>query len=544
MSEDQFPCPFCGEKISKSAKLCRFCKSTVSYDLYIFQIPEDTKRKDIVQKILEKDNKKFFSTFGAARKALEKKNEPFLQNLRMEDVEKFTQIFQDNDIPFDQTIHNHNINPTFWTKKNIMMVTMSVAALSMVIYFYRNPPPSFLAKLPQKQMLMDQPMKEITLGGKTSETEPDERDRQESPKLTKETHATIENLLISTATVFADNSEGSAFFVSKNGHLISNHHVTKSIKDVLIQTFDGKRFKGKVLKSDPYYDLCLIQIDSTDYPPLKLGDATKLHPGDTVWTIGSPHGLSFSVTKGIVSFVGRNVNGKAFVQADVAINPGNSGGPMITDDGEVIGINNFIMKETQGLNFAIPVNYLYMGTSPILADVIETKPDSGTMVTWRSWERGNPTPASTTTTEPAPEMKSSEPNEMDSLVKRLKAADDDLAARQRKKDAEIADMQGKIDDFKKGFQNAQTVSDQDLILETIRKLGIQKIDLEIGKLDHYLNYNKSVMDLMVRAKQITSYDSTASQHYEQEISKLKKNKIEAESQKETKITDRKSLEKN
>jgi serine protease Do len=101
----------------------------------------------------------------------------------------------------------------------------------------------------------------------------------------------------------------------------------------------------------------LIKIESNDYPPLRLGDATKLHAGDTVWTIGAPHGLEFSVTKGIASFVGRNVGGKSFIQADVAINPGNSGGPMINDQGEVIGINNFIIKQTVGLNFAIPVNY-------------------------------------------------------------------------------------------------------------------------------------------------------------------------------------------
>src|SRR5204863_1948144 len=115
-----FFCPYCGETISKSAKICRFCNNTVSYDLYIFEIPEDTKRGDIAKKIIEMDKKKFFSSFGSARKALEKEDEPFLENLRMEDAEKFTKIFQDNEIPFDQTIHNHNVNPPFWTKKNII----------------------------------------------------------------------------------------------------------------------------------------------------------------------------------------------------------------------------------------------------------------------------------------------------------------------------------------------------------------------------------------------------------------------------------------
>lgn len=536
-SEAQFPCPFCGEKISKSAKLCRFCKSNVSYDLYIFQIPEDTKRGDIAKKIVELDQKKFFNSFGAARKALENKDKPFLENLRLEDAEKFTQIFEDNEIPFDQTLHAHHVTEPFWTKRNVAMVAVSTITLGMIGYFYANPPPSYLSKLPAKDGAVET-VKEIHLG--KDETIQNRNDQQ--PQISKEAHANIENLLISTATVFAEKSEGSAFFVSRSGHLISNHHVTRGLKEVLVQTYDGKRFKGKVLKDDPYYDLCLIQIESNDYPPLKLGDATKLHAGDTVWTIGAPHGLSFSVTKGIASYIGRNVNGKAYVQADVAINPGNSGGPMIDDSGVVIGINNFILKETQGLNFAIPVNYLYMGSAPILDGVIDTMPDSTTMVTWRSWERGTPTP-SPAVTEPAPEMKYTEPSEMDGLIKKLKSADEDLAIRQRKKDAEITDMNNKIDDFKKGYDNAPTVSDQDLILQTLRKLGIQKIDLEIEKLDNYLSYNITATDLMVRAKQITAYDASASSHYDQEIAKLKKNKADALAQKEAKLNDRKALQK-
>ncbi len=539
-------CPFCGEQILKSAKICRFCKHSVSVDVFIEHIPENTNLGEIARQFSEKGPKNLFPTFGALRKKLHSRG-LFASDVKPDDMEKIADLFDQFGITIQQK-HASQTSKSSSVPVNSLVLLLVVFTVGTFLFFYVYKPKqsAFSSSAPT---VTDSSGGQLIGEGSREQSHTVEMNNNQPP-LTNQSHANIESLLISTATILINGGSGSAFFVSREGHLISNQHVTKSQKEVDVLTFDKKRYKGKVIRSQDFYDLSLIKIESTDYPPLRLGDATKLHPGDTVWTIGAPHGLEFSVTKGIASFVGRNVGGKSFIQADVAINPGNSGGPMINDQGEVIGINNFIIRQTVGLNFAIPVNYLYSGTSPILDNVVQTIPDSGIMATWRSWEKESS--KTTANHESVPESSPSIPNnnssnntsgnELNELNSELKAAEQKLSNNHKKLDAALAILDKKIATINAQYSNSQTVSDQEKIGQSLRKLQIEYIDVEINKLDELISFSKSALTIMQKAKQLSISNPTLSKHYTDELQKISQSKLESENLKASKLQQRSNLQ--
>lgn len=157
------------------------------------------------------------------------------------------------------------------------------------------------------------------------------------------------------------NSLGSGFIMSKDGYVITNHHVVANADQVIVRLSDRREFSAKVIGSDPRSDVALLKIDANNLPTLTIGSSEKLKVGEWVLAIGSPFGFEHTVTAGIVSAKGRSLPSEQyvpFIQTDVAINPGNSGGPLFNMKGEVVGINAQIYSETggfMGLSFAIPI---------------------------------------------------------------------------------------------------------------------------------------------------------------------------------------------
>ncbi len=157
--------------------------------------------------------------------------------------------------------------------------------------------------------------------------------------------------------------QGSGFIVSPDGYIITNNHVVGDMDKVQVTLADGRRFEAKLIGTDPQTEVALIKIDAKDLPCLPIGDSDALRVGDWVLAIGSPFGLSHSVTSGIVSARGRGnvgiVDYADFIQTDAAINPGNSGGPLLNMRGEVVGMNTAILSPSggnNGIGFAIPMN--------------------------------------------------------------------------------------------------------------------------------------------------------------------------------------------
>jgi putative serine protease PepD len=161
--------------------------------------------------------------------------------------------------------------------------------------------------------------------------------------------------------------EGSGFVLDKSGHIVTNDHVVDGASSITVRFSNGKSAKATLVGSDPSSDIAVIKVDvdSSELSPLTLGDSSSVEVGQGVIAIGSPFGLENSVTAGIVSAVGREIqapNGYTItgaIQTDAAINPGNSGGPLFDAEGRVIGVNAQIESSSggnAGVGFAIPIN--------------------------------------------------------------------------------------------------------------------------------------------------------------------------------------------
>lgn len=160
---------------------------------------------------------------------------------------------------------------------------------------------------------------------------------------------------------------GSGAIVSEDGYIITNHHVVDKAKDkeVTVVLADRRELTGKIVGADAKTDLAVVKVDAKGLPSLPWGDSNALQVGETVLAIGSPFNYSQTVTKGMVSFIGRTgiIDGghgyESFIQTDAAINPGNSGGPLVNIRGEIVGVNAAIASASggfQGIGFAIPSN--------------------------------------------------------------------------------------------------------------------------------------------------------------------------------------------
>ena len=179
-----------------------------------------------------------------------------------------------------------------------------------------------------------------------------------------------------------DQSAGSGVIFDPNGFIVTNNHVVEGATQITVTLSDRREFSAKVVGTDPKTDLAVVKIEAKDLPALKWAEYEKLQVGDLVLAVGSPFGLSSTVTLGIISALGRGNVGIAdyedFIQTDAAINPGNSGGALVNMNGELIGINTAIFSRTggsEGIGFAIP--------SSIALDIVESLQKTGKVV--RGW---------------------------------------------------------------------------------------------------------------------------------------------------------------
>ncbi|HSF95027.1 MAG TPA: Do family serine endopeptidase [Thermohalobaculum sp.] len=156
---------------------------------------------------------------------------------------------------------------------------------------------------------------------------------------------------------------GSGFILDSDGYVITNNHVVEDASTVKVKLVDRREFSAEVIGTDPQTDLALLKIDAgKDLPSVVLGDSDKLRVGEDVVAVGNPFGLGGTVTSGIISAIGRDIDAGPyvdFIQTDAAINRGNSGGPLFDVEGRVIGVNSAIISPSGGsvgVGFAIPSN--------------------------------------------------------------------------------------------------------------------------------------------------------------------------------------------
>ena len=161
-------------------------------------------------------------------------------------------------------------------------------------------------------------------------------------------------------------SSGSGVIMTPDGYIVTNHHVVERSTDIKVTLSDKREFKGRVIGSDPSTDIALIKIDAAELPFIVYGNSDSLRVGEWVLAVGNPFNLTSTVTAGIVSAKGRNINIlgggasiESFIQTDAAVNPGNNGGALVNGTEKLVDINTAIITESgnyEGYSFAIPSN--------------------------------------------------------------------------------------------------------------------------------------------------------------------------------------------
>jgi S1-C subfamily serine protease len=157
-----------------------------------------------------------------------------------------------------------------------------------------------------------------------------------------------------------------------NGLVLTNQHVVQDMHTPKVSTYDGRTGQGVVLAVDKVRDLALLKAPALVTPGLpapRIGDATRLQPGEEVYAVGMPRKLAFTVSRGIVSYTSREMEGARYLQVDMNINDGNSGGPVVTASGEIVGMMSFIYRRSSGLSFALPTSEIaaaFPGNVPVI----------------------------------------------------------------------------------------------------------------------------------------------------------------------------------
>jgi serine protease Do len=171
---------------------------------------------------------------------------------------------------------------------------------------------------------------------------------------------------------------GSGVIYDAAGWILTNRHVVEDAESLIVALNDGRTYDGTVYGIDSLTDLAIVKIEGEDLPVAPIGTSRQLEPGQVAIAIGNPLGYENTVTTGIVSGLGRQIQAsdaqqtsaetlRNLIQTDAAINPGNSGGPLVNSAGQVIGINTAVSTEAQGLGFAIPIDV----AKPIMQQAID-----------------------------------------------------------------------------------------------------------------------------------------------------------------------------
>ena len=311
---EQTVCTECGEVVPFEARICRFCRTTRLRDVYLARAIKDQR----VSYALARDaaNSLEAIEFTTAKSALSDVTKPLLRGATPEQVATLQRLFRKHDVLLDLRVARLKSLPL------LIGIAAGVAVLALA---------GLVLALSQ--------------------------DHGDSSADWSGEHL-AERVMPQVVALQCGTHLGSGFFVSRS-QIVTNHHVTCGDMTLLsVLTHDKRELHARVVKSDVLLDIALLDvIDGLSDEIAVLGDAGGLKVGQTVYTLGSPHGLDFSLGRGVVSHASRFLEGYGFIQTDATVNPGNSGGPLFNTQGEVVGVVS--LKRADGIAYALPINYLF-----------------------------------------------------------------------------------------------------------------------------------------------------------------------------------------
>jgi S1-C subfamily serine protease len=160
-----------------------------------------------------------------------------------------------------------------------------------------------------------------------------------------------------TVGILAGDRYGAGIIVDRSGLVLTNLHVVQGIDKISVLLVDDESLEATLVAQAGDLDLALLRLPRALPEAAELGSSKSVHVGDEVLAVGSPRKMFFSVSRGTVSYLNRKLDSVQYLQTDLPINAGNSGGPLLDRDGKVVGVVSFILRDSQGIAFALPIDY-------------------------------------------------------------------------------------------------------------------------------------------------------------------------------------------
>lgn len=524
------PCPYCGESIGAEARICRHCNRPVLYSVNLTASMEDRQKHEFLklwQKEEFKNVRHFrFGPFADSKKQLDKIPLVLAWDLNRFTASQIAKKFEHLGIEsrlqggLPSTFEMPAPPPKTFSFINSLYIGLGLGLIIGAIYLFmdRQRQISLPQRGPTAEIFNAEQLKALQIPPiqlNQPNLPPSANPPVFQPEQTIERDS-IEGILGATVFISGPNSLGSGFLITPDGYILSNTHVTKDMATPYVTLKDGRRFDARKIRDDPKYDISLIKIDANGLPFLKLGDANRVYAGEPVITIGNPGGLAFTVTRGIVSFNGRMLDGVPYIQTDAAINKGNSGGPMINRNLEVIGINTLTSLNEQGISFSLPINLACdangvasgLGTDPSSCNSFDSpqqRMDAVSMGTRSSPGRSGPNPM---------EPYQREANEHKA---RLEESEKEIRAQQ-------AELEQRVNDLKaQAQQDTINLSYQERLRAEFEELKSRSTSLQKSQADARLRYVNSMIGLLERQVLDPAF-SQGRNEIEQQIQQLRESR--------------------
>jgi S1-C subfamily serine protease len=178
-----------------------------------------------------------------------------------------------------------------------------------------------------------------------------------------------------TASIRGNRVYGAGIVIGPR-HVLTCLHVVEGMRSIQVSVAERPAEPARLVARDATLDLAVLELEQAQSQHALLASATSLQMGDRVFAMGAPKNMTFSFNSGIVSYVGRPYSELFYLQTDVPTNAGNSGGPVLDERGRVVGVSSFILRDTQGLAFALPIDYAYRRFAEFFAGGFNSQPFS------------------------------------------------------------------------------------------------------------------------------------------------------------------------